>query len=40
MKVALVHDYLKEVGGAEKVLMALKEMWPSAPVDHALSSTG
>src|SRR3990172_6653175 len=32
MKVALVHDYLKEVGGAEKVLMALKEMWPSAPV--------
>ena len=32
MKVALVHDYLKEVGGAEKVLMALKEIWPEAPV--------
>ncbi|MBI2587562.1 glycosyltransferase, partial [Candidatus Amesbacteria bacterium] len=32
MKVALVHDYLKEIGGAEMVLMALHEMWPEAPV--------
>jgi len=32
MKIAFVHDYLKEVGGAEKVLMALKEMWPEAAV--------
>ena len=32
MKIALVHDYLKEVGGAEKVLMALKEIWPETPV--------
>ena len=32
MKIALVHDYLKEVGGAEKVLMALKEIWPEASV--------
>ncbi|KKW00145.1 hypothetical protein A3H89_03115 [Candidatus Amesbacteria bacterium RIFCSPLOWO2_02_FULL_48_11] len=32
MKVALVHDYLKEPGGAEAVLMALKEIWPEAPV--------
>lgn len=32
MRVALVHDYLKEVGGAERVLMALKEIWPEAPV--------
>lgn len=32
MKVALVHDYLKEPGGAEAVLMTLKEMYPDAPV--------
>lgn len=32
MKVALVHDYLKEYGGAERVLEALHEMFPKAPV--------
>lgn len=32
MKVALVHDYLKEYGGAERVLEALHELWPNAPV--------
>lgn len=32
MKVALVHDYLKEYGGAERVLEALHEIWPEAPV--------
>lgn len=32
MKIALVHDYLKEYGGAERVLMALHEMWPEAPI--------
>jgi len=32
MKVALVHDYLKEPGGAEAVLMVLKKMFPEAPV--------
>ena len=32
MKVALVHDYLREFGGAERVLMALNEMYPDAPV--------
>lgn len=32
MKVALVHDYLKEIGGAEMVLMELKRMFPQAPV--------
>ena len=30
MKVALVHDYLKEYGGAERVLEALHEIWPQA----------
>lgn len=32
MKVALVHDYLKEYGGAERVLQALSEIWPEAPI--------
>ena len=32
MKVALVHDYLREYGGAERVLEALHEIWPDAPV--------
>ena len=32
MKVALVHDYIKEYGGAERVLTALHEIFPSAPV--------
>lgn len=32
MKVALVHDYIKEYGGAERVLEALHEVYPDAPV--------
>jgi glycosyltransferase involved in cell wall biosynthesis len=32
MKVALVHDYIKEYGGAERVLEALCEMYPDAPI--------
>src|SRR3989344_6727774 len=32
MKIALVHDYIKEYGGAERVLEALHEIWPDAPV--------
>ncbi|MBM3284065.1 glycosyltransferase family 4 protein [Candidatus Gottesmanbacteria bacterium] len=32
MKVALIHDYIKEYGGAERVLEALHEIWPEAPV--------
>jgi glycosyltransferase involved in cell wall biosynthesis len=31
MKIALVHDYLKQDGGAEKVLSVLQEIWPEAP---------
>jgi len=31
MKVALVHDYIKEYGGAERVLEALVEIFPDAP---------
>ncbi len=32
MKVALVHDFLTEYGGAERVLEALHEIYPEAPV--------
>ncbi len=32
MKIALVHDYLNEYGGAEKVLETLSEMFPDAPI--------
>ena len=32
MKIALVHDYIKEYGGAERVLEALHEIWPTSPV--------
>jgi hypothetical protein len=31
-KVALVHDYLREYGGAERVLEALHEIFPEAPL--------
>ena len=31
-RVALVHDYLTQYGGAEKVLEALHTLWPLAPV--------
>jgi len=32
MKVALVHDYLNQMGGAERVVLALHEMFPDAPL--------
>jgi glycosyltransferase involved in cell wall biosynthesis len=32
MRTALVHDWGNQMGGAENVLMALKEMFPDAPV--------
>jgi glycosyltransferase involved in cell wall biosynthesis len=32
MKVALVHDYLSQDGGAEQVLKAFHEVWPEAPI--------
>ncbi len=38
MKVALVHDYLNQYGGAERVLDELHEMWPDAPVYTSIYS--
>jgi glycosyltransferase involved in cell wall biosynthesis len=32
MKVALVHDYLNQMGGAERVVLALHEIFPDAPL--------
>ncbi len=32
MKVALLHDYLNQAGGAERVLLALSELFPEAPI--------
>jgi glycosyltransferase involved in cell wall biosynthesis len=32
MKIALIHDYLAQDGGAERVLKAFHELWPEAPI--------
>src|SRR3989337_1291815 len=40
MKVALLHDYLKEYGGAERVLKVLCEIYPEAPIYTAFSVRG
>lgn len=36
MKVALVYDRVNKVGGAERVLQALHEVWPEAPLYTAV----
>lgn len=35
-RVALVHDYLVNRGGAEKVVLALHRLWPEAPIFTSL----
>lgn len=32
MRVALLHDYLNQAGGAERVLLALSKLYPEAPI--------
>lgn len=32
MRIALVHDFLIQDGGAERVLRAFREIWPKAPI--------
>lgn len=32
MKVAIIHDYIKEYGGAERVVEAMLEIWPDAEI--------
>lgn len=40
MKIALVHDYMNEFGGAERVLLALSQMYPDAPIYTAFYTVG
>lgn len=40
MKIALVHDMLSEFGGAERVLLAISELWPDAPIYTAFYRKG
>lgn len=40
MKIALVHDYIKEFGGAERVLKNLSDMYPEAPIYTAFCVKG
>jgi len=40
MKIALVHDFIKEYGGAERVLTVLTEMYPNAPIYTAFKVEG
>ena len=40
MRVALVHDYLNQRGGAERVVKVLSDFWPSAPIYTSLFRAG
>jgi len=40
MKIAIVHDYLKEYGGAERVLEELHKLYPDAPIYTAFYKNG
>ena len=40
MKIALVHDYLNEFGGAERVLLALSDIYPKAPIYTIYAKSG
>ncbi len=40
MNIALVHDTLGEFGGAERVLLAMSEIWPKAPIYTAFYRPG
>lgn len=40
MKIALVHDYIKEFGGAERVLRQLADIYPEAPIYTAFRIKG
>jgi len=40
MRIAIVHDYLGEFGGAERVLESLTALWPDAPVYTAFWRPG
>ena len=35
-RVAIVHDYLNQRGGAEKVVLEMAKLWPAAPIYTSL----
>src|ERR1700690_2758114 len=39
-RVAIVHDYLNQRGGAEKVVLEMSNMWPQAPIYTSLYRPG
>ena len=38
--VAIVHDYLNQPGGAERVVLAMSRLWPDAPIYTSLYRAG
>lgn len=40
VRVALVHDYLNQMGGAEKVLLTLHELFPRSPIYTSIYAPG
>jgi glycosyltransferase involved in cell wall biosynthesis len=40
LDVAIVHDYLNQRGGAERVVLELSDMWPAAPIYTSLYRAG
>jgi glycosyltransferase involved in cell wall biosynthesis len=40
LDVAIVHDYLNQRGGAERVVLELSDMWPTAPIYTSLYRAG
>jgi hypothetical protein len=39
MRLAIVHDYLIQMGGAERVVAAMAEAFPSAPIITSVTDT-
>ena len=40
MKIAIVHDYLNQMGGAERVVVALHRLFPAAPIFTSIFDPG
>lgn len=40
MKIAIVHDYLNQMGGAERLVAAMHEAWPEAPIYTSIYDRG
>lgn len=40
MRVAIVHDYLAQAGGAERVIEAMHDLWPEAPIYTSVYDSG